>query len=151
MGAKGVQGLAGVEGDIRLDRAAFRTERDPSFFKKHDEQDTPHYRPRTAEATIRIMGLRSRGGRFLEPKPMMAHIIPTPEMTALCRASVIGKCGKPTLGIKTQFNLPTAVWISLKPEVTSRRSPVQGQRTREVLLATLSLVTGMSHRQIKYG
>ena len=37
MGAGGVQGLAGVKGDVRLDRAAFRTERDSTFFKEHDE------------------------------------------------------------------------------------------------------------------
>ena len=38
MGGKGVQGLAGVKWEVCLDRAAFRTEHDPAFFKKHDKQ-----------------------------------------------------------------------------------------------------------------
>ena len=33
-----MQGLAGIEGDVRLNRAAFRAERDPAFFKKHDKE-----------------------------------------------------------------------------------------------------------------
>ena len=33
-----MQGLAGIKGDICLNRAAFRAERGPAFFKKHDKE-----------------------------------------------------------------------------------------------------------------